>query len=137
MCTQYSAPPAHCADLLARHQSERPFSWHTTNQRIPWLRCPTALLLRLCIRIGADNVRAAPKASNAAEHTKRICSQPRPSPPKHFRRPVVGPVCSCFYIRLAFWWFLVNSWRSMSVFSQQQVIVCILFLNYFFMQYNI
>ena len=40
--------------------------------------------------IGADNVRAAPKASNTAEHTKQICSRPRPSLPKRFRRPTVG-----------------------------------------------
>ena len=45
--TQYSAPPTHHADLLAHRQSEWPFSWHTTNQRIQWLRRPTALLLRL------------------------------------------------------------------------------------------
>ena len=43
--------------------------------------------------IGADNVRAAPKASNAAEHTEHICSRPRLS--KRFRHPTVGPVCSC------------------------------------------
>ena len=29
----------------------------------------------------------APKASNAAEHTKQICSQPRLSLPKHLRHP--------------------------------------------------
>ena len=29
--------------------------------------------------IGADNIQAAPKASNAAEHTEHICSRPRPS----------------------------------------------------------
>ena len=40
-------PPTHCTDSVAHCQSERPFSWHTTNQRIPWLRRPTALLLRL------------------------------------------------------------------------------------------
>ena len=31
--------------------------------------------------IGWDNVHAAPKASNAAEHTEQICSRPRPSLP--------------------------------------------------------
>ena len=45
--------------------------------------------------IGADNIHAALKASNAAEHTEQICSRPRPSLPKRFRRPTVGPVCSC------------------------------------------
>ena len=48
--------------------------------------------------IGADNVHGAQKASNAAEHTKRICSQPHPSLPKRFRCPTVGPVCSCLNI---------------------------------------
>ena len=43
---------------------------------------------------GADNIHAAPKASNAAEHTKQICFRPRPSLHKRFRRPTVGPVCS-------------------------------------------
>ena len=46
---------------------------------------------------GADNVRVAPKASDAAEHTKHICSRPHPSLSKCFRRPMVGLVCSCFY----------------------------------------
>ena len=45
--------------------------------------------------IEADNVREAPKASNAAEHTEHICSRPRPSLSKRFRCPTVGPVCSC------------------------------------------
>ena len=45
--------------------------------------------------IRADNVCTVPKASNAAEHSKHICSRPRPSLPKHFRLPTVGPVCSC------------------------------------------
>ena len=40
--TQYSAPPTHCAYPLAHRQSQRPFSWHTTNQRIQWLRRPMA-----------------------------------------------------------------------------------------------
>ena len=45
--------------------------------------------------IGADNVPAASKASNAAEHTEQICSQTPLSLPKCFRHPTVGPVCSC------------------------------------------
>ena len=45
--------------------------------------------------IGADNVRAAPKASDAAEHTEHICSWPRPSLSQHFRYPTVGLLCSC------------------------------------------
>ena len=45
--TQYSTPPTHHADLLAHCQSEWSYSWHTTNQRIQWLRRPTANLLRL------------------------------------------------------------------------------------------
>ena len=45
--------------------------------------------------IGTDNIRAGPKASKAAEHTKHICSRPCPSLPKRFRRPTVRPVCSC------------------------------------------
>ena len=63
--TQYSAPPTHRADWLAHRQSEWPYSQPTTNQRIQWLRLPTANLLRLCW-IGADNIRRAPKASNTA-----------------------------------------------------------------------
>ena len=57
-------------------------SWHTANQRIPWLRHlkPSS---------------AALEASNAAEHTEHICSWPRPSLSKRFRRPTVGRVCSC------------------------------------------
>ena len=51
--------------------------------------------------IGADNVHAALKASNAAEHTGQICSQPRPSVPKRFRRPTVWPVCSCLKFNAA------------------------------------
>ena len=42
--------------------------------------------------IGADAVHAAPKASYAAEHTEQICSWTRPSHPKHFRWPTVGPM---------------------------------------------
>ena len=45
--------------------------------------------------IGADDVHVAPKASNAAEHIKQKCSRSRPSLSKRFRRPTVGPVCSC------------------------------------------
>ena len=33
-------PPTHRADSLGHRQLERPFSWHTTNQRIQWLRHP-------------------------------------------------------------------------------------------------
>ena len=60
------------------------------------VRCPTSS--DFTCWIGADNIRAAPKASNAAEHTKHICSWPYPSLPKRFRRPTVGPMCSCLYI---------------------------------------
>ena len=98
--TQYSTPPEHRADLLAHRQSEWSYSWHTTKQRIQWLRRPTAHLLRLHRLNRTDNVREAPKASNAAEHTKHICSQPRPSLSKHFRYPTVGPVCSCLKVFL-------------------------------------
>ena len=45
--------------------------------------------------VGADNVSAAQKTSDAAEHTKHICSWPRPKLSKRFRRPVVGPLGSC------------------------------------------
>ena len=65
---QYSAPPTDRADSLAHRQSETPIG---------------------------DIVHAVPKASNTAEHIEHICSRPRPSLPKRFRRPTVGPVCSC------------------------------------------
>ena len=45
--------------------------------------------------IGADSIRAAPIVSNAAKHTEHICSWPCPNLAKRFRRPTVGPVCSC------------------------------------------
>ena len=54
--------------------------------------------------IGADNVRVAPKASDAAEHTKQKCSRPRPSLSKRFRRLMVGPVCSCLNPVIWFSW---------------------------------
>ena len=47
------------------------------------------------VQSDTDNVRAAPKASNAAEDTKHICSRPRPRLSKRFRHPTVGPMCSC------------------------------------------
>ena len=46
----HSIPPLpHCAYSLAHCQSEWSYSWHTTNQRIQWLRGLTANLLRLCM----------------------------------------------------------------------------------------
>ena len=45
--------------------------------------------------IGSYNVRAASKASDAAEHTKHISCRPCPSLSKRFRCPTVGTVCSC------------------------------------------
>ena len=47
--TQYSTPPTYHTDLLAHRQSEWSYIWHITNQRIQWLRRPTALLLRQCM----------------------------------------------------------------------------------------
>ena len=43
--------------------------------------------------IGANTAHVVPKGSNAAEHTKQICSRICPSLPKRFRQPMVGPVC--------------------------------------------
>ena len=93
--TQYSTPPTHRAESLAHLQSEWSYSWHTTNQRIWWLGRPTANLLRLQMLNRSRQCCKAPKVSNAAEHTEKIYSRPRLSLPKRFRRPTVGPVCSC------------------------------------------
>ena len=90
-----SAPPTHRADSLTHCQSEWSLN-KTTNKSIQWrpiLRQST--FSDFACWIGADNICTAPKASNAAKHTKQICSRTRPSLPKHFRRPTVGPVCSC------------------------------------------
>ena len=86
MHTQYSAPPTHRADSLARRRS----------------------------------IRAAPKASDAAEHTEQVCSRrPRPSFSKRFRCPTVGPVCSCIKSVLVCWcsssrWASTHTWASPS-----------------------
>ena len=39
--------------------------------------------------------------------------------------PVFQPLL--IHCRLAFWWFLVDSWPSWPIFSEQQVIVCLFF----------
>ena len=46
--------------------------------------------------IGANNVRVAPKASNAAEHTKHICSWPRPSLPQRCKVQRLGRCVPAF-----------------------------------------
>ena len=66
MRTQYSAPPTHCADSLAHRQSENPMA-------------QTANALRLRMLNRSRQRPNVPKASNAAEHTKHICSRPHPS----------------------------------------------------------
>ena len=58
-------------DSLAHRQSEWPFSWHTTNQRIQWLRRPTANLLRLHMM----NWSRQHPSGYAAEHTEQIYSR--------------------------------------------------------------
>ena len=64
--TLYSALPTHCTDSLAHRQSEWPFSWHTTNQRIQWLRRPTAHLLRLCL---LNQSRQRPRGPESIQHS--------------------------------------------------------------------
>ena len=52
----------------------------------------------LQVELGADNVRAILKASNAAEHTEQICYHSHPSLPKCFRRwaQCVSGLGSCY-----------------------------------------
>ena len=57
MRTQFSTPPTHSADLLAHRQSENPMA--QTSDGSSDFACS----------VGSDNVRAALKASDAAEHT--------------------------------------------------------------------
>ena len=97
------------ADSLAHRQSEWSYSWHTTNQRIQWLSSrTTASLLRLRMLIWS----VVPKASNTAEHTEQICSRPLLGLSKQFRRPMVGPVCSCLYGLAAVEMLASDPWSS-------------------------
>ena len=66
-----------------------------TQSENPMAQMSDGHLLRLRMLNGADSIQAAPKASDAAEHTKHICSRPRASLPKCFTRPTVRLVCSC------------------------------------------
>ena len=71
----HSIPPPHThrIDLLAHRQSEWLFSWNTTNQRIQWLRWPTANLLRLRMLNNVqqcfvpDLLRVSPNASDVQQ----------------------------------------------------------------------
>ena len=40
------------------------------------------------------------------------------------------------HCRLAFWWFLVDSWPSWPIFSEQQVIVCLFFFSWLWQWHN-
>ena len=94
----HSNPPTHHTDLLAHRQSEYPVA-QTVDSPPPQTSHVESE------QTTSERLRKRP---NAAEHTKHICSRPRPSLSKCFKSPTVGPVCSCLRTSLA----LHKDWRK-------------------------